>query len=340
MMSDEIIKLSDGRHLRVAWHACPLAPSDQMTLISLWQSEWTKTDFDWLPALKGAYGKTLRIESVVGMLDGIPVATATVLFPRADPEVSVISSVVTLPAYRRLGIAAQLTDRAASRSFSLGCKVCYLGGTSVYRRCGFDWYAGVIMRRAAPQAGEIESCFFAPGQSVFVREAQWGDLPGTACLIAQRPDCVVIDYPRGLISGKHADEQRCVSNFPLLWDDAVDHGGTVCALVGEAAHRILGVGTLTPGAGAARRHAAVIDLFVHDHHVAHAAKILQYLIDEAARREVITLQAFVALEDREKMGWFEHAQFVPVATLTGQLRIGDRLIDVMILQSGVPPGDP
>ena len=331
-MSDEIIQLSDGRHLLTTWHTYPVAQAEQATLISLWQSEWTKTDFDWLPALNGAYSETLRIDSLVGTIEGVPVATATVLFPGNDPEVSVISSVITLPAYRRLGIAAQLTDRAAIRSFSAGCQVCYLGGTSVYCRCGFDWYAGVIMRRAAPQAGECESHFFAPGQSTSVREAQWGDLPGTACLIAQRPDCLVIDYPRGLISGKYSAELRCVSNFPLLWDDATNHGGTVCVLAGEAAHRVLGVGTLTPGAGNSRRHVAVVDLFAHDHYATDASRILEYLIGQAVKRDVESLQAYVAVDDRNKMAWFEQARFKPVTTLTGQLRIEDRPIDVKILQ--------
>ena len=45
------------------------------------------------------------------------------------------------------------------------------------------------MRRAAPGSADFEVRYFAAEQTVSVREARWGDLPGLACFVVQwRPD--------------------------------------------------------------------------------------------------------------------------------------------------------
>src|SRR5262249_44315883 len=141
----------------------------------------------------------------------------SVYFPRTTPEVCCVADVVTHPKRRGLGIAAHLTERVVQEAFRAGCRVAYLGNKpkphSVYEKIGFVRIRGAMMRRAAEGHADCETNFYATGQAVTVRPAVWGDLPGVACLMAQPLDCLIVDYLRGLVSLRHVEPLRCVSNF-------------------------------------------------------------------------------------------------------------------------------
>jgi len=332
-------RLSDGRTLEVKVSTYPLSSDNQRTLISLWRTEWKKTDYDWLQSMHGDYSDTLKIQSLIGTVDGVPAGTATVNYPCREPDVAVNGSVLTHPDFRRLGIAAHLTNAISDLAFGAGCKVAYMGGeriaNSVYLRCGYDWHNGGVLRRAAPGCDDCEEEFFAPGQKVTLRPAAWGDMSGFACLVVQPLDSWVLDYPRGYLSGKHVSLKRCVSNFPNLYDQVTDRGGVVNMLIGEATHRVLGFGSLTPGPSPARQHKAVVDVAVHDHYVDCLPDLIEKLKDEAPPLEVQTLQTFVADPDQVKKECFLRAGFQPVAELPGQLNAGNRKIKVTILEIAV-----
>ena len=334
MNDDHSVKLKDGRKLQVSILTYPIAGEDQVALIQLWRSEWKKTDFDWLESMNGDYSNTLKIQSVMGKIDGQAVATATVCYPCVDAEVSVIEGVLTLRNCRGLGIASYLTNIAAELAFAAGCEVCYLGNRysqgSVYLRCGFERLTGVAMRRAAPGGDDHETRCFGPGQRTSIRQANWGDLPGVSCFIAQPLDCLVVDYPRGLLSAKYVGLSRCVSNFPQIWYNVNELGGSMCMLIGEKAHRVLGFATFTPEAGPARRHRAVIDVVVHDHYQDKAQQILDVLLGKAAQENIQVLRAYVAASDTKKADWFKLAGLRPVAELPGELRVNEEMIDVMV----------
>ena len=330
------IRLKDGRQLEATVLTYPIRGEDQITLVQLWRSEWQRTDYDWLEAMNGDYSDTFKIRSIIGRIDGQAVTTATVCHPCVDAEVCVIEGVVTLESCRGLGIASKLTNMAVELAFAADCEVCYLGNSyqegSVYLRCGFERLSGVVMRRAAPGGDDYESRCFGPGQKTSIREAQWGDLPGVSCLLAQPLDCLVLDYPRGIVSCKYTEPKSCVGNFPRVWYNVKERGGSMYMLIGEKAHQVLGFGTLTPEAGTARCHKAVVDIAVHDNYEDKAQEILEVLLSTAEKEKIQTVRSYVADSDGKKTNWFEKAAFSGVAKLGGELRVGEKAIDVIVLE--------
>ena len=332
----ETYQLKDGRSLNTAVLTCPIPISEQMTLIQLWQTEWDHTDLDWMQSMNGAYSETLKIQSVIGRIGDSPAGTATVYYPCKDPEVCVVGSVLTHPDFRSLGIAARLVEEVLELAFAAGCRVSFLGTTpnpkSVYLRCGFQWHNGGVMWRAASGFSDCESQFFAAGQNTSIREAMWGDLPATSCFVSQPLDCLVIDYPRCLLSGKYVELRRCVSNFPIVRDNVTERGGAMCMLIGESAHRVLGFGTLTPGPATEQRHKAVIDVTVHDNYEACVPDMLEWLRDAATRHKIEKVQAYVAQPDEKKRRWFQNIGLSPIASLPGQLSVNGEMTDVTVLE--------
>ena len=332
-------KLKNDRQLQIAAHRYPIAAPDQMTLIRLWRTEWNKTELDWLAAMNGDYGETLAIHAVIGTIDGEPAGTATVYHAVGQSEVALVGSVLTHPDFRGLGIATHLTNTVVDIAFDAGCRVCFLGATrdprSVYLRCGFEWWNGGVMRRAAAGCGDCESDFFRAGQRSSIREAAWGDMPGVACLVVQPLDCLVLDYPRALHSGKYVCLHWCVSNFPAVWYHTTGRGGTMCVLIGDSALRVLGFGTLTPEPGSCRGHKAVIDVAAHDDYGDSMPDMITWLFSQAAQRDIATVQACVAVRDQQKLQWFRSAGLEPVATLPAQLVVDEERIDVLVLEGRV-----
>jgi hypothetical protein len=232
-----------------------------------------------------------------------------------------------------------LTNVVTELAFDAGCKVAYLGAkripNCVYLKCGYQWHNGGVMRRAAPGEEDCEKQLYTPGQKTTIRPANWGDMAAVDCLVLQPLDCWVIDYPRGYLSGKHITLGRCVSNFPNLYDQVRDRGGIVSILVGEMAHRTLGLGTMTPGPAPSRKHTAVVDVAAHDNYVDQLPKLVEYLKGQAQSLGVRILQAFVADQDQVKKDIFLSAKFRPVIELPGRLDIDGRKVDVTMLETSI-----
>jgi GNAT superfamily N-acetyltransferase len=311
-----------GPELAIRTIEYPASTQDAAMLIGLWRTEWTRGDFDWLSALSGDHGETLRWVSVVAFESDQPISTATVAFPRQDPEVCVVANVVTLPAHRGKGIGSAVTAAAVEVASSAGCRVSYLGSKAarreVYARAGFRPLSGVVMRRAAEPDPDPEAEFFAPGQQAAVREVEWGDLPGFACLCAQPWPVVFFDYPRGLPAAPQGRLDRCVSNFTVVLDEVTGRDGAMCVLVGERAHRLLGFGTLTPGPGWSRAHVGVLDLAVAEPY--DPSDLLGVLVTAAKDRGTSSLMSFASTSDTRRRRWLHSLDLKPVARLPAVVR--------------------
>ncbi len=335
----EDVTLADGRTLNARTFTYPIAPEDQCMLIDLYWTEWSSGDYDWLKAMRGTYSDSLVIQSLIAKIDGIPAGTASVNYPRHDPEVAVVGSVLTHPDCRRLRIAEHLTNAVTDLAFAAGCKVAYLGAdqipSCVYLKCGYSWHNGGVMRREASGCSECEQQVFSSGQETTIRSASWGDLPGLASLVVQTLDCCVIDYPRGYLSGKYVSLERCVSNFPNIYDQVVARGGVMEMLIGELPHRVLGFGTVTPEPAPARDHLAILDVVAHDNYVDELPKLIDTLKNAARRLGIKTIQANVADHDQAKRQGLLRAGFQPIANLPGQLNIDGRKVDVTVLTGQV-----
>ena len=81
MENQQIIRLKDDRTLDVEVLTYPIDVSSQAILIELWRTEWTTADYDWLQSMNGDYSQTLRIQAVLGRVDGQAAGTASVCYP-------------------------------------------------------------------------------------------------------------------------------------------------------------------------------------------------------------------------------------------------------------------
>ena len=328
-------QLADGRTVGLNLATYPPTDDFKHQLVTLWQSEWNQTDYDWHQSLRGDYSDSLCIRSVIASIEGTPVATATVNYPVCDPEVAVVGSVMTRPRFRRLGIARRLTNFVTELAFADGCQMAYLGSSwprngNVYQQCGYEHFSGCVFRRVRSGREDCERAFFAPGQIATLRQPAWGDLPGFTCLAAQPLDCWVLDYPRGYLSSKHVGPNRCVSCFPYLYDDVRAHEGTMFSLIGNAAHRVLGFGSLTPGPAPGRNHTAILDVAVHDHYLDQLPQLIERLVESGTAMDKYLL-AYVADQDQVKKRCLLDAGFSAAGRLPASLRMNGRLLDAIAL---------
>ena len=287
--------------MEVVQYAYPIAPADRMGIIELLQQEWARTDVDWLQSMRGAYSQTLRTRVALARVGGVAVGTASIAFACERPRIGVVEDVMTRKEFRGLGIAATLTEGLVRQAWEAGCRVVYLGNSprevSVYEKIGFRRLFGAVMRRPAPGETDPEKDFFAPGQQTSVRPANWGDLPGVACLMAQPMESLCLDFLRGLVSPRYAPPLRCVSNFTSLWNGVEALGGSMLTLEGEDPHRVLGLGSITPGPAPLRGHSAVIDALAHDNYSGGTRQLLDRLVETARQKDIDLLQAYAAAPD-------------------------------------------
>jgi GNAT superfamily N-acetyltransferase len=313
----------------------PLPPATQAELIQLWRTEWHRTDYDWLEALNGDYSEHLVITSVLGRYQGEPVATATVLYAQQQPQVALLGNVLTHHTFRRQGFAGQVIEAALAVARGVGCAACFLGTQArprnVYLQHGFVWHTGVVMRKTLREES-FERSYFAAGQPAAIRAAHWGDLPGVTLLVVQPLATACLDYPRGLLSGRYAPVERCVSNFPVLWHDTVLRGGTLSVLAEPQKGRIFGFASVTRGPGPARRHTAVIELVAEDHYEAHLPAMLEHLLHYCRECGVQDVEVYVTDGDTAKARSVSEAGFTPVARLSGAIRLSDGTRDVVFLR--------
>ena len=338
-MNQTIIKLKDGRVLELEELTFPINSIHQTTLIQLWRTEWKRRgggDYDWLKAMNGDYSQDLITKVVLGRIDGQAVGTAAVAYPVKENEVSVIGSVLTHPEYRRLGIAEYLTNTATDLSFQAGCQISFLGATrdprNVYLRCGFQWWNGGVMRKTAQGQENCEKQFFASSQSTSIREASWGDLPSFACFVIQPWNLLALDYLRGLLSGKYIKLQRCVSNFPAIYDEVAERGGDMCMLIGETNHRVLGFGSITPGPATEYRHKAVLDVATHDYYSDQAGSLIEWLLLKAVEKEVSCVQVYLAESDDKKFQWFNRLGFQIISKFPSHIKLQGKMVDVLLME--------
>ena len=335
------VTLKDGRQMEVVQHTYPIAPADRMVIIELLQKEWARTDVDWLQSMRGAYSQNLRTRVALARVGGQAVGTASIAFACERPRVGVVEDVMTREDFRGLGIAAALTEGLVQQAWAAGCRVVYLGNSprevSVYEKIGFRRLSGAVMRRPAPGETAPEKDFFAPGQHTSVRPANWGDLPGVACLMAQPMESLCLDFLRGLVSPRYAPPLRCVSNFTSLWYGVEALGGSMLTLQGEGPHRVLGLGSITPGSAPLRGHSAVIDALAHDNYAQGVRDLLDRLVETARQKGIGLLQAYAAATDSAKVEHLRAVGLTPVAMLPEAIRLSGRPVDVTLLHSRCSP---
>lgn len=322
----------------------PLASDVRNEIVSLLRTEWVRTDFNWLEAMHGDYSDGLAMTTVVARLESSPVATATIIFAQSSPEVAILANVLTRRRFRGRGIGSHVVEAAIAEAASAGCRLCLLGTqakeSNLYSQLGFEWHRGVIMRRPLVHDDSWEAECFRAGQDVIVRPAAWKDWPALTHFSVQSSGCYVLDYPRGLASGRCDEIERCASTFPLLMDSVQASGGDIYALATPDRRRVLGFGSVTSGAGPLRRHTAIVELALHDNYAQHAGDLLKRLLQRCSERGVERSYAYVVDVDARKRQWFLDAGFQLAAALPEAVQIDGQASNVTVLERRVADRPP
>ena len=338
---DSSIRLSDGRSLDVSVWRYPLPWADQAPVIDLWRTEWEETGFDWLPWMNGAHASTMVTDTAVAWSGTLAIATATACYPVREPETCVVMNVITREGHRGLGIGRELTNLVVKSAFCAGCASAYLGNTpttrSMYETCGFVRLSGVFMRRVRGDTPDPDVTLFAAGQRTAVREANWGDIPGFAALVAQPLETLLLDYPRGLISTKYLAPERGLTQFSSVWYGSRRAGGDMYVLTGDRAQRILGFGSFTPGLGPAKNFLADVDILCHGTYIDRAPLLLQSLLDAAvAKGYVRRLRLFSAPVDGWKQRCASDCGFSEPVKSTEELQLDKKKLGLMVQELNLP----
>jgi hypothetical protein len=158
-------------------------------------------------------------------------------------------------------------------------------------------------------------------------------MPGLVHLLAQPLNTAVIDYPRCLLSVKVADPVRCVSAFPVMYDQVRQRGGVMLVLAARDSGRIFGLVTLTPGPAPGRAHSALIDFSSHDHYQQAMDPLLDRLRQEAADRDIEMLEAYIAVTDTAKADALSRGGLQTIAKRPGYFRFRGGAADTLIMSN-------
>lgn len=310
----------------------PLGAAVQEELIGFLRTEWQGTDYNWVEAMSGNYGTELTIVSVIARQGGEVVATATVHFTRACPEVAILGNVLTHRAHRGRGLAGQVVEAALAQATAAGCAICLLGTATkprnVYLQHGFEWQNGVVMNRKFG-VPDFEQAYFSAGQPASIRAVTWGDLPGFTLLVTQPLASVCLDYPRRLISGRYTTLARCLSNFPVVWYDTAARGGQLLIVAEPKCGRIFGFGSVTRTSSVDRGNEATIEVVTHDNYTSSLQPLAERLVVCAHGAGVTQVSAFASVDDAQKLACFREMGFEERGKIANALKTSGASSDVL-----------
>ena len=335
---ERTVKLRDESELELFKLRCPIPESLRGPLTVLRNTQWQRGDFHWDESMAGRYADSLTIVTYVGIRQDRWVGTATISYAAQEAEIGTVCDVLTHAETRGLGIARALTEALCEHFLELGGRSLYLGterdgvAWRVYERVGFQWFHGVVMRHVPTGPDAFDDDYFAADQPASIRPTEWGDLPGVSALFAAPNRALAGDYTRGIFSSAQTFIHRCVSVFPTIYYDVEAKGGRCMSLIGQRAHRVLGLASITPLDTEYRKHVGVLEVMTHDHHEEHGPDLVLATLaaaQDACMRQVI---AYVPLTDEAKAQWLLAANGRSVGRLHKQIQLNDRSIDVDVME--------
>ncbi len=334
------VKLRDGSELVLYKFVCPLEPDLRRDLTGLLNNEWPDGDFHWSQSMTGQLADSLTVVVCPAMRRGQWVGTASVVHPVREPRVAAVCDVTTLSAMRGLGVARATTQAVTDHALEQGVGAIHLGTTRqggawrVYERVGYKWLhdSGGVMRHVPAGSDAFDDTYFRAGQPVSIRPTQWGDLPGVSALLAVPYDALAGDYTRGIFSPKYTFHPRCVSAFTTIHYGVEATGGQCLSLIGESAHQVLGLASITPLDTAYRKHVGALEIMTHDHYTQHGPVLLRAALDAAKDAGVRRAIAHVPALDTLKAQWLTEAGAETVGRLKAHMMLGEKEVDFEIFE--------
>jgi GNAT superfamily N-acetyltransferase len=318
--------------------AAPLAPDPAWEAEALLLKIFEYGDYSLRAALAGAYSQQLDCIFSLARENKTLVGAAGALCGGRNPSVALLGPVGVLEKCRGRGLGTALVTALVDDLRGRGCDVVYLGVSArnsavrLYERLGFAPYQGIVRRLPLRPVGDWEQTCFAPCELVETRRADWGDFPGVQALLCYPGSIMTVDWSRGILSSRHVPPARFLPLFPEIVKTCTQQGGLINVLATRRTQSIAGFAYACQRPGAARRHIAQLEFYVHDHFLAQASHLVLATILDAGRLGFQRLRCDLLGSDCLKRRIVEGLDGTPLATLPGSACINDQLEEVVVYE--------
>jgi GNAT superfamily N-acetyltransferase/RimJ/RimL family protein N-acetyltransferase len=315
----------------------PLGPEAVWQIESLLLKVFEYGDYSFRSALSGQYHKTLNCTFFLAKHNGSLVGAAGCLHSHSKPAFAIVGPVCVDTSFRSRGIGTRLVESLMECLKLQGCAAVNLGvsqdspAVNFYKRLGFNIYKGIVMRHLFCSEKGFEG-FFSRNNHTQIRRADWGDFPSVQVLASTPADLYTFDFKRGIFSAKYLEPTRFLSLFPEMMRSFTKYGGFANVLISGREETIVGITHINKLPGAAQRHIAELDFFVHDNFIDRALSLVKQTIEESASLSIKSINCYCLACDHRKKEIFTSAGAVQIATLPDNVRIKGNLVDVLVYQ--------
>jgi len=318
--------------------SAPVARSVAWDVECLLLEIFERLDYSVRAALRGDYSGSLNCTFFVARREGSIIGAAGCLYCHIDAAVCVVGPVGVGREYRGRGVGSRLLQAVIGHLESRNCKAIYLGvsqdgaAASFYECFGFEKYKGIVMRLLLDWAERIEEAYLNESCEVSIRRSNWGDFAQVAVLASCPCDMYTFDFRRGLFSSSYVEPTRFLSVFPEIMRAFSKCGGFANVLVAGQEGRVVGFAQVVRMPGAAQRHVAELEFYVHDNFVEHTEQLVVVTIREAVSLSVDSINCYCLGCDVVKRRIIEAVGGRRMCVLADNVLIGERYEDVVVYE--------
>jgi hypothetical protein len=143
---------------------------------------------------------------------------------------------------------------------------------------------------------------------------------------------VTVDLSRGIFSSRYFEPARFLSLFPEVIRSCNQHGGRANVLATRQTHGIAGFAYACRLPGAALRHVARLEFYVHDNFLSEARTLVRTTMLDAGRLNLGRLRCQVLDVDSLKRRTVKSLGAAYAATFVAAARINDEFHDVVVYE--------
>jgi GNAT superfamily N-acetyltransferase len=307
----------------------PLDPQSVRRINSFLLDIFEYGDYGFNRALSGGYGPDLRCIFFTAEKEDSLIGAAGCLVGRQNPAVAIVGPIGVAPRWQGRGAGTHLLATALDYLKSQQCFAAYLGvrqnhrAVDLYRRAGFETYAGLIMRKFLAPKEQFEKCFV--GSAVKIRQLSWGDWPAVMALAASPARMYTFDLRVQLFSTGYAEHRRFLSVFPKMMQTLEQPPGFANVLISEQSETVVGIAQLRKTADTADC-GCELEFFIQDNFLKYAASFLEDTLRQA--KVPVACQCLTC--DHTKCGIIESVGGRAVRVLPQSASLGESLTDVVL----------
>ena len=295
-------------------------------------------DYSFRSMLRGEYALTLGSCCFAALHQEKIVGVVVCLYPRQNPLAALLGPVAVAKDIRRNKIASLLIRRAIDHLLERGCLAAYLGvsydnpARKLYRRCGFEDYHGIVMRRLFCPVREFDDRCYNQKSDLKVGCVNWGDFCGVQALLASPCSMYCFDFSAGLFSSKYDQPHLFLPVFPRIMRNIAAQKAAARVLRAGPDQNPVGIAHLLKSETPLQQHRAVLDFFMHDNFLDNAKILLQQTLQERPFPRVHKINVFIPAGDGLKRRALEDISARLVAVLPRELLLEKRYMDVCVYE--------